>query len=266
MSQERENNKGILFGILGILTLIIAIMGASLAYFTATSSQADESIEVQSALVTITYVQGDILSADELIPSDFEVVKRTYSRTDTDKSGNSMQCKDEKGYQVCSVFRFKASNEKGKTAQSITGRITTKTDELEGFADDPREFENLKFAVFKVNLDEEGNPVINEDTGEIERTEIGSYACHSKFKKTTDDDITAQLFNKCTGAQTDEVTGENPDNVIELAAGEIGSYEIVIWLDETRQPQDEQGLRYKGQLEIGVSGISSEQITGKYDG
>lgn len=264
---NQENGKGIIFGILGILTLIIAIMGASLAYFTASASAADEEIKVTSATVTIHYLQGDTLTADQLIPSDYEVVKRAYNRQGTYKDAlgveQSLQCKDDRYYQVCSVFRFKASNKDGRTAQAITGKITTITEVLES---DPREFQNLRFAVFQVEHDEFGEPVRDDYTGSIVKNEIGNYSCHGYLKPTTDPEPVTQLFNHCTGAEVDEVTNENPDNIVELEAGEIGEFEVVIWLDETNSPQDEQGLAYKGQLEIGVSGASSDKITGQYNG
>ena len=254
---NQENGKGIIFGILGILTLIIAIMGASLAYFTASASAAETPITVTSATVTITYMQGDILTAEELIPSDFDVVKLTYNRTGNDEDGNPLQCKDAKGYQVCSVFRFKASNEAGKNNQKITGSITTTTD-LATLGQE-KEFDNLKFAVFKVKHDEEGNPVIDEETGKVVREEIGDYSCHAKLKPTTtleEGGPVSQLFDDCSG--------ESDANELELLAGEIGEFEIVIWLDETGGVQDEQGLGYSGQIQIGVSG-ASDQITGEYE-
>lgn len=275
MNQERENGKGIIFGVLGILTLIIAIMGASLAYFTASASAADEEIKVTSATVTITYVQGDILTAEELIPSDFDVVKLTYERTGTDDQGNTLQCKDSKGYQVCSVFRFKASNEAGRNNQKITGKITTLTD-ITALGQE-REFENLRFAVFKVQHDENGDPVY-DDYGKIVREEIGSETCHGYLKPTTTLELdslgkpSTQLFNKCTGAEADAF-GNNPDYEVDLLAGEIAEFEVVIWLNELSEDLSnddgsgnqnfEQGLSYTGQIEIGVSG-ASDVISGEY--
>ena len=78
---NQESGKGIIFGVLGILTLIIAIMGASLAYFTATAMDTDpEKIIVQAATVTISYDNGRNLEAKDLIPSSFAAAEWAYNR------------------------------------------------------------------------------------------------------------------------------------------------------------------------------------------
>lgn len=233
---NQENGKGIIFGVLGILTLIIAIMGASLAYFTASAMDADEPITVQAATVTITYLQGDILEASELIPSSYDVVKATYFRTGVDNiTQQPLQCKDSKGYEVCSVFRFKASNEIGKNDQRIVGSITTNTDIMTLGQD--KEFENLSFTVYRI-VDGE-RILINPNP-----TTLGKAG-----------DEPSQLFNNGSG--------ETGYNEVEIKAGEIAEFEIVVWLNETGDVQDEQGLGYSGTVKIGISD-ASDRITGEY--
>lgn len=276
---NQESSKGIIFGILGILTLIIAIMGASLAYFTAQAPTADEQIQVQSATVTITYEQGRVLKAEQLIPSSYDVVKKTYKRTDTilvDGEQKSAQCIDAKGYQVCSIFRFGISNKGGRNKQAITGKISTITDPTLNPQDGEgnyKEFQNLRFSVFKVHLDENNENYLYDEEDNIYVTEIGNDSCHPYLRPTTSTEQLdpktnlpiANLFNHCTGATTDEETGENPDNVFEIGADEVSYFEIVVWLNETGEEQDEQGLSFAGEVEIGISGASSDAITGEYE-
>ena len=153
---NQENGKGIIFGVLGILTLIIAIMGASLAYFTATAMDTDpEKIIVQAATVTISYEQGTILEAKDLIPASFDVAEWAYNRgVEKDQETQieeDMQCKDDKGYTVCSVFRFNVSNEAGKNDSAIVGTIKTTTDASKN--KDSREFDNLMYTIYEVEYD-----------------------------------------------------------------------------------------------------------------
>ena len=130
---NQESGKGIIFGVLGILTLIIAIMGASLAYFTATAMDTDpEKIIVQAATVTISYDNGRNLEARDLIPTSFAAAEWAYNRgIEKDQETQieeDKQCKDAKGYTVCGIYRFSVSNEAGKNDSAIVGSIETATD------------------------------------------------------------------------------------------------------------------------------------------
>lgn len=233
---NQENGKGIIFGVLGILTLIIAIMGASLAYFTASGMSAEEPIEVTAATVTITYIQGEVLRANELIPATPTVAKWAYNRDDE-------QCKDSKGYQVCSVFRFSASNEAGRNDQKIVGTITTTTD-LESLGQE-EEFRNLSYTIYDVSDD----GTRNEINGELTKL------AQSGGK--------TQLFN--TGS------GDSTANEYLIEAGSIHNFEILVWLNEQSLDlendtgegnQDfEQGLSYTGLVEIAISN-ASDKVTG----
>lgn len=247
---NQENGKGIIFGILGILTLIIAIMGASLAYFTANATSGEEPIEVTAATVTISYIQGTNLQLEEgLIPSSMDVVDWAYNRTAVDDEG-PLQCKDAKGYAVCSVFRFDVSNEQGRNDQRIEGKITTNTDLAA--AEQSEEFENLSYTIYDVT-DEEAP-----------RKKINPYL--TKLSKVGGEPT--QIFN-------DGLEEENSNTYV-IKAGERRKFEIVIWLNEKSteyseeeleadpnlgRQDDEQGLSYSGIVEIGVSNASGH-ITG----
>ena len=247
---NQESGKGIIFGVLGILTLIIAIMGASLAYFTASAMSGDEPIEVTAATVTISYLQGEILTANELIPATSTVVDWAYNRTDVDEeTQESLQCKDSLGYEVCSVFRFDASNEQGRNDQRITGSITTTTD-LTTLGQE-KEFQNLSYTVYDVSY--EGD--------EVTRTKI-----NPNLTKLLGFGQSTQLFNNGSG--------EDTANSILIEAGAIRHFEIVVWLNELSDEQPdtednptagnqdfEQGLSYTGIVEIGISN-ASDKVTG----
>ena len=247
MNMNQESGKGIIFGVLGILTLIIAIMGASLAYFTASAMSGDDPIDVTAATVTLSYVQGQILRASELIPSSATVVKWAYNRSGTDpETGEDLQCKDAKGYQVCSVFRFGASNEAGRNDQKIVGTITTTTDIAA--TGQKSEFRNLSFTVFDV--DDEGN-----------RNEI-----NADLTKLAQAGGKVQLFNNGNG--------ESSAHEVLVEAGTIHNFEIVVWLNEQStdlendtgegNQDDEQGLSYSGLVEIAISN-ASDKVTGSME-
>jgi len=240
---NQESGKGIIFGVLGILTLIIAIMGASLAYFTASGMSAEEPIEVTAATVTITYIQGEVLRANELIPSTKDVAVWAYNR-EASADGQPQQCKDSKGYQVCSVFRFAASNEAGRNDQKIVGTITTTTDTAS--LGQEAEFENLAYTIFYI--DAEGD-----------RVEI-----NNNLTKLAKSGGKTQLFTR-------DETDEYGVNEFIIEAGSIYNFEVLVWLNEKSTDlendtgegnQDfEQGLSYSGLVEIAISN-ASDKVTG----
>ena len=52
---EKEDKRGIFFGVIGVLTLIVAIIGASFAYFTINASSNKNAVTVNAATVKIVY-------------------------------------------------------------------------------------------------------------------------------------------------------------------------------------------------------------------
>lgn len=257
---NQENGKGIIFGVLGILTLIIAIMGASLAYFTATAMDTDpEKIVVQAATVTIEFANGRILEANDLIPAAFNVVEWAYNRgvernPDT-QIEEDKQCKDDKGYTVCGIYRFSVSNEYGKSDSAIVGTIETSTDVANN--KEGREFDNLMYTVYVVEYENPDDPT---STATTSRTEINEnhHTTFGKFGNVTD------MFHHDPIADLD-------DKEVQVPAGAKKYYEILIWLNEKSNDvttdtgegnQDfEQGLTYTGVVNVTVSG-ASDKITG----
>lgn len=240
---DRENGKGILFGVLGIVTLIIAILGASLAYFTATSGKQD-AISVQSAVVTITYTQGQSIIAGNLIPVEAAIAEKAYKKTGAD------QCKDDNDRAVCAVFAFSAYND-GDINEEIIGQVISTTDTTCTPAEGQetctvQEFDNLQYAVYQVT--------------DSTRTKVSSE--NTTFAKSGN---STTLFNKA-----------DSDNKVTINSKETNNYEILIWLNELAEDvnndpdnlgnQDyEQGLSYTGAVYVSVSG-ATDKITGKVTG
>ena len=243
MERERENGKGILFGVLGVMTLVIAILGASLAYFTASDSSEKNAVSVESATVTITYVDGQIINATNLIPATQDIATTAYQRTEN-------QCKDsvKDGYNVCAVYSFGVHNG-GASAREVVGEILTTTlkDNCEVTETDncvpERQFENLSYMVYEV-------------------TESGKTPVSTSLTKFARTGSTTTLFNNGTEF-----------NSISIDYGKTKNYEVLIWLNEKAEGnvadddgsgnQDfEQGLSYTGTVTITVKD-QTDRITGE---
>ena len=232
---ERENGKGILFGVLGVMTLVIAVLGASLAYFTAVDRSAEDAVVVESATVTITYVQGQVLQASNLIPATQTVAETAYAKTDG-------QCVDSNGKQVCAVFGFSAKNG-GAEDFEVIGDIITTTD-LAG--EQKTEFDNLSYVVY--------------ETTNGEKTKLSTEKTTlAKFGSST------TLFNN--GTEHNSITVESgATNTYEILVwlNEIATQEQLEDPNNLTEGSQnhEQGLRYTGMVQIEVYG-TTDKITGK---
>ena len=135
--ERRENGQGIFFGVIGVATLIIAMIGATLAYFTATAKSEEGAVSAKAAAVAIKYSDSQVVKADSLIPASEDVAKTAY-QYNLDESEETTQCLDKHGRQVGSVYHFEVENQGTET--SITGNFTIVKNE----------FTNLKYMVYDV--------------------------------------------------------------------------------------------------------------------
>ncbi len=136
MNYEYDNKgKGLFFGVITVLTLVVAIIGATFAYFTATAGSANNAVNVASAKILISYTEGEILQAQDLIPATETVAVNGYN----DVSANG-QCLDDNLNKVCYVYRFEVTNG-GATSQNITGTILSVLND----------FTNLSYIVYSID-------------------------------------------------------------------------------------------------------------------
>ena len=87
MEERKIKNNTVLLTIIAIATLLVAMAGATFAFFAATvnSSNADKSIQIKTATIGITYNHGTEVSVENLMPGgtiDSKVV--TIENTSTD--------------------------------------------------------------------------------------------------------------------------------------------------------------------------------------
>ena len=162
---EREDKRGIFFGVIGVLTLIVAIIGASLAYFSINASSKKDAITVQAASLQIVYEDGNQLNVKGIIPSTKSVAMETFRRylakeTYTADLGEGdtqvayEKCIDDKGYTVCGVYDFSLTNN-GVNSANVTVRIvptvTVTNEEGEEVPTTETQFKNLKYALYDIS-------------------------------------------------------------------------------------------------------------------
>lgn len=255
----RNDNKGrdIFYGVVAIATLIVAIIGATLAYFSITASSNEGAINATAATVSIEYNDGQQVSAqaDKLIPATLDVVKKVYEETianlTTEDYDSSNACIDHNNRQVCSVYRFTVSSD---AERSITATLNN---EHNGF-------QYLSYAVYDVTkkqwlkLNDEGS----ED--------LALTACSNENDTEEDDCFTTNPIKTYVSNRSINsifgytLEGLNKVNQSKKVTSEISEYELVLFIKENDTNQNiDQGQQYRGTLIVEVlDGGSNGQITG----
>ena len=72
-----NKSRDIFYGVVAIATLIVAILGATLAYFSITAKSNEGAVNAKADVVSISYNDSQQVSAnaDKLIPSSLDIVK-----------------------------------------------------------------------------------------------------------------------------------------------------------------------------------------------
>ena len=144
---ENNNGKGIFYGVIGVATLIVAIIGATFAYFSATTASTEY---VQGAAATAslgvhvdrltTYSAGEgVDSADAakyvMVPQLDVGLSQAIRGSEVT---SNVPCIDANGSLVCSIYKITVQNT-GSAAIDVSGSITfygTSTKDQEGVITD----------------------------------------------------------------------------------------------------------------------------------
>ena len=135
--EEKMRKKSNTFNlVIGLATLLIAILGATFAYFTMTNGSKENEIAVRSSYVSISYDGGTKVEADDLIPTNENVMLWAYQDranekfTDALEEEHSLQCIDSKNRKVCYVYQFTVRSDGEGETTNITGIITVNQNEF----------------------------------------------------------------------------------------------------------------------------------------
>ena len=172
--EQQSNNKTNIFNlVIGIATLLIALLGATFAYFSATARSEENDVTVKSAYVSISYTRGTEIKASNLIPATQNVVTKKYQKevaaydpevdgeeiiTDYDTYVNDIarKCVDAKGKEVCYVYEFSIESD---------GAVGEETDILAYLKINVNEFESLSYVLYEVTFKEEEGTVLTDKYG-----------------------------------------------------------------------------------------------------
>ncbi len=130
MENNNDNNKnrGIFYGVMGVATLVITLIGATFAYFTASINTKSNAVYTQAANITLQITEDfsglktGIVPVDEFTLHDaFATGGYVGSNTSTLASADN-NCIDVDGNPFCSVYTFTITNP-STAAQTVYARM-----------------------------------------------------------------------------------------------------------------------------------------------
>ena len=130
MNEQRNNGRGIFYGVIGVATLVVAIIGATFAYFTATQSD-NATITGNMASIGFGLEVKKVTKADEtkggMIPMSNTMVEAAVKGTgDTpkkDTADTQQICVDDNGNAVCQIYKISVSNT-GSAGMFLDGYVS----------------------------------------------------------------------------------------------------------------------------------------------
>ena len=250
-----KKSRNIFYAVVIVATLIVALIGTSLAYFSYRTSSKDDDIKARAAIVNIIYDDSKQVTAqaDELIPATLEVVKNVYqthiSNNSTEATPSSNLCIDSKGQQVCSVYRF-----------SVVSDIDVETYATLNTEDN--EFTYLAFAVRDVNnntwLKLEGSRESLKLAKCSNRNNINNDDCYTGTGDNKKYNLTPQSINSLFGYNTNKSLKNRIIGTTEQV------YDIVLFIDENNKDQNiDQGKKYEGTIYVTATDDFTTILDGK---
>ena len=109
---ENNNNKGrgIFYGVIGVATLVVAIIGATFAYFTAAAQNGASDINGNMANIGFDLVVRKVVdpgATSGMIPMSNNMVEAAVTATEP--------CKDNNGNAVCQIYEITVTNNSSAT-------------------------------------------------------------------------------------------------------------------------------------------------------
>jgi len=247
---ENRKGNGIFLGVIGVATLIVAIIGATFAFFGANAFSNATAIGAKGALLKLGYTDNTTGLKYNLIPATDIIALYSAMSEEWYGTDESKRCKDEYGNEICGVYTFSIGNPSVTTRQNLFGSLKVSSSD----------FENLQFAIF----DETGKEVMPatniadeaDDQGVIALTGLATYLLPSTLDDTNGDgtadtsgfvvedpDTYTRICRYGDVITPAETNPENPEEIIKPAVKctetNIRDYTLVLWIREMNTDQTE---------------------------
>ena len=228
--EDSKKGNGLFLAIVGVATLIVAIIGASFAYFSAQASSTEGAVNLSAYEFNASLSLSEVYASNnKLIPvnPDGAVENATAPNNTIMKYALNVakSCNDSQGYRICALYQVTITNG-GATALTLDGTIVTNSNTASE-RDGASPFTNLTY-----------RPV----TKDGQTYTIGA---------------TATTLVQTDGGITNigQVTVPANDSLVTYA---------LIYLNENDNQSAEMGATYTGQLVYTSTAGSGSRLTGTF--
>ena len=236
MENERDERKGngIFLGIVAVATLIVAIIGASFAYFSAQAASADNAVDITGYEFNASLSLQEIYASDKgLIPVDPD---GNVSGAESPNNTNMLyalnvakKCEDSHNLRICALYAVTITN--GGTDNLILDGSLITTANTASSREGAQPFSNLQYR--EVTATGEGNSTTYS---------VGSTA--TPLATTAGESISLGQIT---------VTPGTP----------VTKY-VLIYLNENGDQSAEMGANFQGQIVYAASGGNTNRLTGTF--
>ena len=204
---SENKGRGLFYAVIAVATFIIMAVGATFAYFTATTSSANSSVKTGSTTLKLKYIsyEGGWMKND-LIPANTEVTEYSFeNQNDTtikaddeaseEKKYTTLKnglCKDDFGNSICSVYVFQVKND-ANSPQTVSLNVVSEVNQ----------FASLNAMAYEVSLSD-------ENKNDYDSKENNNGLTDPKFKVNSSDEA------------NDISVLDGDSNVLELASQATG--------------------------------------------
>ena len=219
MEENNRKNPGLFYALTGVITLIIAVAGATFAFFSASNTAAIPQgttaeaggIDLKVAPVTDT--------SNNLVPLNLRVGDTTGVDTkDQFEPAMAANCVDENNNNVCQVYRIVVTNKSSASTVSVRGQLTLKSTAT-----------NMYWRLIGATDDGESTPTMTSGSKVAYSTDVKATATGASGNLTVGGNSKNQSGVTGTGSAVASHT---------LGVGEKATYYVVIWLEEMGTSQE----------------------------
>lgn len=243
---ENKKGSGIFLGVVSVATLIVAIIGATFAYFSTQTQSNEDAVNVTAYefATTVTSVERiypttqalEGLAGQGIIPLNANATVTGGSTTNLLYAVNNNNCVDDRGYMVCALYKVTLTNGSVRDAKLNLSIKTTTNNEVSGTP----KFTDLTFQA------------LNGTAGTL--TTFGLATKLSGDKGTTVD-----VNETKTETETTAITLTVPGN-------DTLEHYFVVYLNEATEDTDQStqmGATYTGQL-VYTTTTGGNRLTGEF--
>lgn len=241
---ENRKGSGIFLGVIGVATLIVAIIGATFAFFGANAASNETAIGVNSAVLKLGYTDNanglkyNLIPADDYLALFAGMNEDEWYGEDVEDGGD--RCIDQNGNEICGIYEFTVGNPSFTTQQGLFGNVKVAAGE-EG-----KKFTNLYFAIYQDGVQVMKPTAFSSasEDGVISLTGLAENLIPSSMDKTNGSfkELDPSTYTKvCKTSLTStevflatEATEDKPCTV-----SNTQKYEMIVWIHETHSDQTE---------------------------